>query len=334
MSRERLEAGQVWFYLAAVLIGLGLGGFAPGFAARLDVLVWPLIALLLFATFSQIPLRSVGAVFAERRVLLAAILGNFVVLPAAAFALVNLAGRLPLGPEGGTGSDALRLGLLLVLLVPCTDWFITFTQLGRGDGALATALTPVSLLLQLLLLPLYLWLMTGSAGSVVTLGQVGPAVGIVLGPLLAAAVLERWWVRPGAGQRVRERLGWWPVPLLAVVILVVAASHAGDLGEIAGLIPVVAVVALLFATLAVLLAVALTQLLRLRAAQGRTLAFSFATRNSFVVLPFALALPTGWEIAAMVIVIQSLVELLAMALLVWFVPRVALPDRRGATDLA
>ena len=29
---------------------------------------------------------------------------------------------------------AIRLGVLLVLLVPCTDWYITFTHLGGGDG--------------------------------------------------------------------------------------------------------------------------------------------------------------------------------------------------------
>lgn len=51
---------------------------------------------------------------------------------------------------------ALRLGVRLALLVPCTDWFITFTQLGRGNTSRAIAVTPLNLLLQLLLLPVYL----------------------------------------------------------------------------------------------------------------------------------------------------------------------------------
>lgn len=36
------------------------------------------------------------------------------------------------------------------------------------------------------------------------------------------------------------------------------------------------------------------------------------TRNSFVVLPFVIALPAGWKPAAAVIVAQSLVELFGM----------------------
>ena len=61
--------------------------------------------------------------------------------------------------------------------------------------------------------------------------------------------------------------------------------------------------------------------------QGRTLAFSMGTRNSFIVLPFALSLPAGWENAAIVVVTQSLTELFGMVFCLWFVPNVLLKDR-------
>lgn len=73
--------------------------------------------------------------------------------------------------------------------------------------------------------------------------------------------------------------------------------------------------------LAALIAKGLSRLLRLPLDQGRTLAFSFGTRNSFVVLPFALALPADREVSAVVIVVQSLVELLGMVLYLVWVPR-------------
>jgi hypothetical protein len=53
----------------------------------------------------------------------------------------------------------------------------------------------------------------------------------------------------------------------------------------------------------------LASLMALPTDHGRTLAFSLGTQNSFVVLPFALSLPVGWEVAAVVIVVQSMVEL-------------------------
>ena len=48
------------------------------------------------------------------------------------------------------------------------------------------------------------------------------------------------------------------------------------------------------------------------------------TRNSFVVLPLALSLPAGWELAALVIVLQSLVELFGMLFYLWWLPRLRL----------
>jgi len=81
------------------------------------------------------------------------------------------------------------------------------------------------------------------------------------------------------------------------------------------------VASLLFLIAAALLAKGIALQLRLPVEQGRTLAFSMGTRNSFVVLPLALLLPAGWEVAAVVIVVQSLVELFGMVAYVWVIPR-------------
>ncbi|MEU5090636.1 hypothetical protein [Streptomyces sp. NPDC021356] len=51
---------------------------------------------------------------------------------------------------------------------------------------------------------------------------------------------------------------------------------------------------------------------------GRAIVFTGAIRNSLVVLPLALALPAGLEVAAVVLVTQTLVEVLGM---VTYAPR-------------
>lgn len=313
MTRERLELHQVWWYLGALVLGLLLGRAAPVLGPAAEASVWPVLALLLSATFLQLPLTAVPKAFRDTRFLGTALVGNFVLVPVLVWGLVQLAPPDP----------ALRLGLLLVLLVPCTDWFITFTQLGGGDGARATALTPVSLLLQLALLPVYLWLLgEAPVAGVFTPGQVWPALLVLFGPLaLAALALRRAGGRPGSRRWV-ERWGRAPVPLLAVVILLVGVSHADDIAGSGAVLGVVSTVAGLYLVGAVSLAVLLARLRRLPVGQGRTLAFSLATRNSFIVLPFALSLPAGWEVTALVVVLQSVVELLGMILLVRLVPGV------------
>ncbi len=321
MNRLPLERQQVWIYLGGITAGLAVGSLWPASGPALEVLLWPALGALLYVTFVQVPLLHLAESVRDRRFLAAVLIGNFCVLPLLVWGLIQF---LPDDP-------VLRIGVFLVLLLPCTDWFITFSQLGDGDVPRAIAVTPLNLLLQLALLPGYLWLMA-QAEFPATLGpaQAWPAL-LIVGTPLALAALSEWWIEARSERAVwRERLAWWPVPLLAVVVFLIAGAQAGAVVEALHLLPVVTPVFLMFLLAAAPIAWGITRLLGLPSDQGRTLAFSLGTRNSFVVLPFALTLPTGWEAAAVVIVLQSLVELFGMlGYLVW-VPRLFRPTGASA----
>lgn len=149
---------------------------------------------------------------------------------------------------------------------------------------------------------------------------------VVIVPLVAAAVTQRWIEVRSERDTVRQHLAWWPVPLLAIVVFQIAAAHVGAVldapRELSTVVPVFVVFLLAAAALAKLLA----YWMALPADQGRTLAFSLGTQNSFVVLPFALSLPAGWELAAVVIVVQSMVELLGMVVFLWWLPKHLFPS--------
>ena len=314
MDRLSLERRQVWIYLAAIVGGLILGSVQPAVAAGFEALLWPVLATLLYTTFVQVPLLHVRHAFRDRSFVVAILLGNFVLIPLLVWLVLQC---LPNNP-------ALHLGVALVLLVPCTDWFITFTQLGRGDTARAIAVTPLNLIVQLLMLPIYLWLLLPAAdfGTALETEQMLPAALTLIGvPLLAAALTERWIEAKRKRTIWRERLGWWPVPLLAMVVFLIAGAQVGTVLHAGPILLTVLPVYVGFLLVAALVARLLMRLLRLPIGTGRTLAFSLGTRNSFVVLPFALALPTGWETTVVVIVFQSLVELFGMVFYLWWLPR-------------
>ncbi len=318
--RERLERYQVWLYLSAILAGLASGSAAPALASVFETLLWPVLGCLLYATFTQVPLAHLPDGFRDRRFMLALLSGNFVCIPVIVGLLLWL---LPDDP-------AIRLGVLLVLLVPCTDWFITFTHLGRGDAGRAIAATPILLLAQLVLLPVYLWLFVGeSLIEVAVTGHLLTAFGLLIVlPLVLAWLTERHAGRRPSGTALVARLGWLPVPLLAVVVFLIAASQVT---LVTGLLPVLGQVLLVF-LLFLLAAAGLGRLLgrffRLEPPAARTLVFSLGTRNSFVVLPLALSLPEAWQAAVVVIVFQSLVELFGMVAYLAWVPRWLVPERR------
>jgi ACR3 family arsenite transporter len=316
IERTTLERHQVWAYLAAIGLGLALGSAAPQLAPVVEAVLWPVLGALLYATFTQVPLVHLGAALGDGRFVATVLGGNFLAVP------LLVAALLPLVPD----DPAVRLGVVLVLVVPCTDWFITFTHLARGDTARAIAVTPLVLLAQLLLLPGYVWLLVGGdVTAEVPLAHVATAFGALIAlPLALAWVTERRAERHG--RALIERLAWAPVPLLAVVVFLIAASQVGAATRALPLLTEVSTAFVLFLAGTLVLGVVSARIVGLPPRAGRTLTFSLGTRNSFVVLPLALALPPSWQAASIVIVVQSLVELFGMLAFLRLVPRL-LPDR-------
>lgn len=311
--REKLERYQVWIYLFAILGGLAIGWISPEQTEHWETLLWPVLAALLYTTFTQVPLTHLASAFRDYRFLMALLVGNFVVVPLIISILLLF---LPHDP-------AIRLGVLLVLLVPCTDWFVSFTHLGRGDGARAVASTPLLLVVQLFLLPVYIWVFMGELAIELAVGShLLPAFfGMIVVPLILAWLTER---SSGRYQPVRALvggLGWMPVPMLALVVFLIAGSQASLVTGYGSVLWTVLAVFVMYLVATALIGKALSRLFGLAPPVGRTLIFSLGTRNSFVMLPLALSLPNAWNAAVVVIVFQSLVELFGMIAYLHWVPR-------------
>ncbi len=308
------ERHQVWAYLVAIAVGLAMGTWLPGFGGAFEVAVLPVVGVLIYATFTQVPLARLPEAARDVRFTAVLLGANFVVMPLVVWGIVAV-----VRPE-----PAVLVGIVLVLVVPCTDWFVTFTHLAGGDAARAVAATPVLLVVQLLMLPIYLWLFVGDDVSLLigTASVVWAFVGLIVVPLLAAWLTQRLAMRVPRAERAVARLSMVPVPLLALVLFMIAASQVGAVSDQRGLLPLLAFVFAAYLLAALMVGWCGTRLFRLPSVAGRTLVFSLGTRNSFVVLPIALALPQGAEIAVVVVVFQSLVELLAMVVLLRIVPRV------------
>lgn len=317
-TRQTLEKYQVLVYLAAIGSGLAIGTLLPGRLRVLETMLWPVLALLLYTTFTQVPLAHMRQAIADTRFVIAAVVGNFLLVPVLLWGLVQF---LPDDP-------AIRLGVLLVLLVPCTDWFITFTHQGGGATRHAIAFSPISLLLQVMLLPLYLWLFLGEAfvTTVARQEMLGAFAGIVVLPLLGAFGTEKWIESTLRRRHVLERLAWLPVPLLAVVVFIIAATQVNLVTASFAVLGQLLLIFVGYLVVAGLMARTLATVFTLPPSQGRVLAFSLGTRNSFVVLPLALALPSSLGLAVVVIVFQSLVELVGMVAYLWWVPKRLFPE--------
>lgn len=109
---------------------------------------------------------------------------------------------------------------------------------------------------------------------------------------------------------------------LAIVVASQVAEVGGALGSLLIVVPIFSV----FVVIMVPLGLVTGRIARLDLPGQRAAIFSGVTRNSLVVLPLALALPAGFALTPLVVVTQTLIELVAMVVMVALVPRVVRAD--------
>ncbi|OAA20106.1 arsenite efflux pump ACR3-like permease [Frankia sp. EI5c] len=308
-----MERHQIAIYLAAIAAGGLLGWAAPDASPGLEHAINPVLAALLFVTFLQVPAAELVRSLRAGRFLGAALAVNFLVVP------LVVAAMFPVLPD----DQALRLGVLLVLLCPCVDYVIVFSGLAGARNQQLLAATPLLLVAQMLLLPLFLLAFLGSGlADVVDAGPFLEAFTfLIVVPLALAWTVQAWAARRPRGQAVMAVAGTTMVPLMVATLVTVVASQVpkldDNLADIARLVPfyVLFLLVMAFAGLAV------ARLFRLDVPAGRAIVFTGATRNSLVVLPLALALPDHLAVAAVAVVTQTLVEVVGMVVYVRAVPR-------------
>lgn len=310
---ERMEHHQIAIYIAAMALGGLLGWAAPAAGPGLEYAINPVLGALPFVTFLQVPAADLLRSLRDARFLGAALVVNFVVVPLVVAAMFTF---LP-------ADQAVRVGVLLVLLCPCVDYVIVFSGLADGSSRRLLAATPLLLIVQMLLLPGFLYLFMGA--DLADIVEVGPFVEaflvLIVIPLALAWALQAWAARKQSGQRISDAATTTMVPLMAATLITVVASQipklGGSLADAAAVIP-------FYVAFLVVMAFAgrmIARLFRLDAPASRAVVFTGATRNSLVVLPLALALPDDLALAPVVVVTQTLVEVIGMVAYVRLIPR-------------
>ncbi|MCW1805710.1 arsenic resistance protein [Brachybacterium squillarum] len=307
------ERQQVPLYLAALAIGAAVGLLVPALAHPAELAIQPVLALLLYATFLGVPFARIGAAVRDVRFLAAALGVNVLIVPVVVWALSRAV----------ADDSALLVGVLFVLLTPCIDYVIVFAGLAGGDRERLLAVSPVLMVAQMLLLPPLLWLFAG--GELARSIEPGPFLEafalLIVAPLLAAGLTQLAAARTRIGARVEAAVSASMVPLMMATLAVVVASQiAGVAGRIGALLLAVPVL-VAFVVVMVPIGMVAGRAAGLDVPGRRAVVFSGVTRNSLVVLPLVLALPAAYDLAPLVVVTQTLVELLAMIVLVRLVPR-------------
>ncbi|GAA0727079.1 ACR3 family arsenite efflux pump ArsB [Halorubrum trapanicum] len=298
-----VEKYQSALVLAAVVAGLAAGQ-VDGVAPVADRLIVPFLMVMLFAAFAGVPLSRLREAFGNRRVVGSSLLVNFVWSPLLAVGL---------GAVFLRNQPALWVGLIMLLVTPCTDWYLVFTDVADGDVPLATSVLPYNLVLQLVLLPVYLYAFAGALVDL-PLALLAESVLLVLVVPLVLGAVARWGLTRTKGRtwfsrRFLPRLGPVQILFLALAVGAMFASQGQVIVENPRLLALMAVPVVLF--YAINLAVGFVV--------GRLLSFSYGelvcfnntilSRNSPTALAIAVVAFPNEPLIPLALVIGPLLEL-------------------------
>jgi arsenite transporter len=290
--------------IAAVAAGIGLNRVAGRSLAGYHWIVQAGLFLVIFSIMAFVEVRGVGQAFRRLKPTALAVMTNFVIVPLFAWSLGWL--LLRHYPD-------LWAGVILYTLTPCIGWYLIFIDLAKGNMEWGLAMLPIDIVLQLLLLPVYLWLLIGNVVPI-DISTLVRSVGAFLVLPFAAAYATRslliaWRGRAftyGPYKHVMGELKLWA--LVAVVIGIFATQPRlarSELGQV-GLI--IATITLFFLGVFVI-ALTIGRTFKLGYADTTSMVFEITARNSESVIGIAAIAFAGRPLVTLAILIGPIVEL-------------------------
>ncbi len=287
--------------LVAAAVGVGLSMWLPEAEGIAGQLITPFLMLVLCSLFARVSLTRLREAARDWHYLLTAVGLNFVSTPLVAFFLGWLFLR---------DYPVLWVGLMLALVTPCTDWYLIFTDLAGGDLHRNLALLPWNLILQLVLLPVYLLLLTQKLVPV-ELSTLARAFVLYVAVPLTGAQLLRWYHPQVATSERFSRLGF---AALALTVAAMFTSHGEIFLKNPTLFLRMAPPMLSFYIISISLSRIVSRLLRFSREGFIALACTTTARNSPLALPLAVALFPDHPIVALSQLIEPVLEIPSLIL--------------------
>lgn len=302
IKRETLEEKQIGIYIITLIISV-IVGLNWHNSKILEYAIEPIIGILLYSMFCQIPFLELKKAFKNRSFFKALLAGNFILIPFFVWILVNI---FPISP-------VISIGVLLVLLTPCIDYVIVFTHLGKGDSQSVLASTPLLFIFQMLLLPLFLWIFLGkeTIGIIDITPFIKAFIYLIVIPFMLSILTQIISKSDNkTGKAIMNFSSWLPVPFMALTFFVVIVSQISTLYSNPEPILTVLPIYIIFHLIAPFIGKLSSKLFKVDFYGARAVSFSASTRNSLVVLPLALSLPAPQnQLVAVVIVTQTIIEI-------------------------
>ncbi|MDK2892281.1 bile acid:sodium symporter [Methanohalophilus sp.] len=300
---DPIEKYQSVFILMSVALGLifGQSMLARNYAALFIV---PFLMVMLLGIFLQVPLKQLRNSFKNWKFAGISAGINFMFNPLLAFSLGFLFLR---------DTPALWIGFIMLMVTPCTDWYLLFTGIARGNVPLSASILPMNLILQLVLLPVYLLIFAGTIATIdptllmqsVILVLLIPFVGSLVTKAAVPSIKGEYWLQ----EKIFPKLDHVQFLFLNLAIISMFASQGEQLVQNPLILLKLITPVLLFFVIVFIVGQIVGRYLGFSYQDTVSLNLTTLARNSPIVLAIALTAFPEEPLIALALVIGPLIEL-------------------------
>lgn len=295
---ELVEKLEPVIIFSAVIIGLIFSNI-EFVAQNTEQLINIFLCLMLFGVFLEVPLGELKDSFKNVKFTSTSLIINFIWTPLFGYFLGSLFLK---------GNVDILVGFFMLILTPCTDWYLVFTKMAKGDLTLSLSILPVNLILQIILLPVYLVIFFSSANTL-DYSQLAYSLLIVIVIPFVAAQIAKIILNGDLKQKATELFSTLQIWFLSVAVFCIFASQ-GDLlfsnldSVIAIFIPLI-----IFFASNTIIDLLVSENINFTYAEYASLTMTTLARNSPLALAIAINSFPGHELISIALVIGPLIEL-------------------------
>lgn len=295
---ELLEKLEPIIIFSAIITGL-IFSSVNVIGENASNLITIFLCLMLYGLFLEIPLKELKNSFKNTKFSMTNIIINFIFTPLLGYFLGSIFFK---------GNLDLFIGFFMLILTPCTDWYLIFTKLAKGDLKLSLSILPMNLILQIVLLPIYLMLFFSKANTMDYV-QLTYSIFIVVVIPLIASQMTNFLLNDKLNKKVTGLFSSAEIWFLALAVFCIFASQGPLLFSNLDSIMTIFIPLIIFFTVNVIVDLLISEKINFTYSEYASLTMTTLARNSPLALAIAINSFPGHELISIALVIGPLIEL-------------------------
>lgn len=283
---------------SAVLIGLLLSNINI-IAQNTGNLINLFLCLMIYGLFLEVNLNELKNSFKNVKFTLTSLAINFIWTPLFGYFMGSLFLK---------GNVDILIGFFMLILTPCTDWYLVFTKLAKGDLNLSLSILPLNLILQILLLPIYLVIFFSSGNSMDYMQIIYSILIVIVIPFVGAQI-TKFLLNETIKEKVTGTISSLEIWFLSIAVFCIFSSQGSLLFDNLNSVISIFIPLIIFFIANTIIDLLLSEKINFTYSEYASLTMTTLARNSPLALAIAINSSPNHELIAIALVIGPLIEL-------------------------